>query len=250
MAGHSQFKNIMYRKGAQDSRRSRMFAKLAREITVACKTGLPQPEMNPRLRAAIVVARTQNMPKDSIDRAIRKAAAAGDTTTYEDVRYEGYGPGTVAVIVEALTDNRNRTAADVRAAFGKHGGTLGETNSVAFNFERMGALHYPATAAFVEAILEAAIEAGASDVDSDEGGHQIFCAPEDLGLVRDVLEHRFGTPETARLEWRPRVMVPVTDEETAQALLRFLDILEDNDDIQRVVANFDIPDALMERLSL
>ncbi len=250
MAGHSQFKNIMYRKGAQDARRARMFAKLAREITVACKTGLPQPEMNPRLRAAIQAARVQNMPKDSIERAIRKASTAGDNTTYEEVHYEGYGPGNVAIIVEALTDNRNRTAAEIRAAFGKNDGTLGETNSVAFNFERVGAFHYSAAVASAEAMLDAAIEAGANDVNSDDSSHQIYCTSDDLGVVREILERCFGTPEMARLEWRPLITVPVTDEETAQSLLKFLDVLEDNDDVQLVVSNFDIPDALMERLSL
>ncbi|MBF0563272.1 MAG: YebC/PmpR family DNA-binding transcriptional regulator [Alphaproteobacteria bacterium] len=248
MSGHSQFKNIMFRKGAQDLKRAKMFAKLAKEITVAAKTGLPQPDMNPRLRAAILAARAQNMPKDNIERAIKRATSGADTASYEEVRYEGYGPGNVAVIVEALTDNRNRTAADVRTAFNKNGGTLGETNSVAFNFDRVGAIHYAAAAASADDMLEAAIEAGANDVESEPGGHDIYCAVEDLNTVRDALERRFGDAETARLDWKPQVTVPVTDEETVQALMKFLDALEDNDDVQRVSANFDIPDTMMERL--
>ena len=248
MAGHSQFKNIMFRTGAQDAKRARMFAKLAREITVAAKSGLPQPEMNPRLRAAIQAARVQNMPKDNIDRAIKRAVAGADGANYEEVRYEGYGPGNVAVIVEALTDNRNRTAAEVRAAFNKNGGTLGETNSVSYNFDRVGAVHYGASVASNDDMLEAAIDAGASDVESGEGGHDVYCAPDDLGGVRDALEARFGPPEAARLDWKPRVAAPVTDDETAQTLLKFLDILDDNDDVQRVAANYDIPDEVMERL--
>lgn len=227
-----------------------MFSKLAREITVACKTGLPQSEINPRLRAAIAAARDQNMPKDSIERAIRKASVMDEGASYEDVRYEGYGPGNVAIIVETITNNRNRTAAAIRAAFSKRGGMLGETNSVSFNFERVGILCYPTTIASDDAILEVAIEAGASDVDSDNSSHQIYCVPDDLGAIREVLEHRFGVSGTARLEWWPLVTVPVADENTAQSLLRFLELLEENDDVQQVVANCDIPKALMERLTL
>ncbi|MEO5375260.1 MAG: YebC/PmpR family DNA-binding transcriptional regulator [Alphaproteobacteria bacterium] len=248
MAGHSQFKNIMFRKGAQDAKRARMFAKLAREITVACKTGIPQPDMNPRLRAAIQAARVQNMPRDNIERAIKRATSGTDTASYEEVRYEGYGPGNVAVIVEALTDNRNRTAAEVRAAFNKNGGTLGESNSVAFNFERVGAIHYPGAAAGEDDMLEAAIEAGARDAESGSGGHDVYTAPDDLNAVREALEARFGEAESARLDWKPLVSVPVADEETAQSLFKFLDALDDNDDVQRVAANFDVPEAVMDRL--
>ncbi len=248
MAGHSQFKNIMHRKGAQDAKRARQFAKLIREITVSARQGLPDPAFNPRLRAAMAAAREANMPRDTIERAVKKATSAGGGEDYAEVRYEGYGPAGVAVIVEALTDNRNRTASDVRAAFNKHGGALGETNSVSFMFARIGAIAYPAPAATADAMLEAAIEAGADDAASSRDGHEVTCAVEDFFAVRDALEARFGPPAAARLEWRPSTSVTL-DEERAAGLLKLVDALEDNDDVQNVYANFDIPDAVLQRLS-
>src|SRR3712207_764044 len=204
MAGHSQFKNIMHRKGAQDAKRSKIFNKLAREITVAAKAGLPDPAANPRLRAAIIAARAQNMPRDRIDRAIKQGTpGGGDDANYEEVRYEGYGPGGVAVIVEALTDNRNRTAAEVRSAFTKHGGTLGETNSVSFMFSRIGVIAYPPGTASPDEMFEAAVEAGADNVESSESAHEVVTSVENLATVRDALEARFGPAESARLVWRP-----------------------------------------------
>ncbi|SDE75227.1 YebC/PmpR family DNA-binding transcriptional regulator [Rhodospira trueperi] len=248
MAGHSQFKNIMYRKGGQDAKRAKLFTKLAREITVSCKTGSPDPDANPRLRAAIAAAKQASMPKDNIERAMAKATSTADTDTLEELRYEGYGPGQVAVIVECLSDNRNRTAAEVRSAFNKNGGTMGETNSVAFNFERVGYLRYPAGAGDADAMLEAAIEAGADDVVSDDEGHDIYCQPDDLNAVREAMTAARGEPEAARLDWRPNSTVPV-DEDTAKTLLKFLDVLDDNDDVQRVAANYEIADEIMEKLS-
>ncbi|CAA7625614.1 YebC/PmpR family DNA-binding transcriptional regulator [Magnetospirillum sp. UT-4] len=249
MAGHSQFKNIMHRKGAQDAKRAKVFTKLIRELTVAAKTGQPDPNANPRLRAAIQAARAANMPKDTVERAIKRGAGGEDGANYEEVRYEGYGPGSVAIIVEALTDNRNRTASEVRSAFSKNGGALGESNSVSFMFDRIAAIHYPAGATSAEDMFEAALEAGADNVESGEDGHEITCAPDDLGAVRDALESKFGTPEYARLDWRPQTSVPVADEDTARTLMKLLDVLEDNDDVQRVQANFEIPDDVMERLA-
>ncbi len=248
MAGHSQFKNIMHRKGAQDARRARQFARLIREITVAARHGLPDPGANPRLRAAVTAARQANMPKDTVDRAIKKAAGAGAGDDYADVRYEGYGPAGVAVIVEALTDNRNRTASDLRSAFSKHGGTLGETNSVSFMFNRLGTIRYPAAVASADDMLEAAIEAGAQDAESDGQTHDVSCAIEDFFAVRDLLEARFGAPESARLDWRPTLLVTL-DEDRAAGLLKLLDALDENDDVQNVYANCDIPDAVMQTLS-
>ena len=248
MAGHSAFKNIMHRKGAQDAKRARAFAKLIREITVSARTGLPDPAMNPRLRSAVVAARQASMPRDTIERAIKKAAGATGGEDYVDVRYEGYGPAGVAVIVEALTDNRNRTASDVRAAFNKHGGAMGETNSVSFMFNRLGVIEYPPAAATADAMLEAGIDAGADNVESGPDGHEVTCAPDDLLAVRDVLEARFGTPASAKLDWRPSTSV-MLDEARAASLLKLIDALEDNDDVQNVYANFDIPDAVMQALS-
>jgi YebC/PmpR family DNA-binding regulatory protein len=248
MAGHSQFKNIMHRKGAQDARRARQFARLIREITVSARSGLPDPASNPRLRAAVQAARQANMPRDTVERAIKKATGAGGGEDYADVRYEGYGPAGVAIIVEALTDNRNRTASDVRSAFSKHGGALGETNSVAFLFERLGVVRYSATAASADDMLEAAIEAGATNAESDAEGHEVTCAVDDFFAVRDALEARFGPPETAKLDWRPATTVTL-DEERAAALLKLLDVLDESDDVQNVYANFDIPDAVMQKLS-
>ena len=248
MAGHSQFKNIMHRKGAQDARRARQFAKLIREITVSARIGLPDPAANPRLRAAMAEARGANMPRDTIERAVKKATGAAGGEDYVDVRYEGYGPAGVAVIVEALTDNRNRTASDVRAAFNKHGGALGETNSVAFMFTRLGVIQYPPETATADAMLEAAIEAGADNVESGPEGHEVTCASDDWQAVRDALETRFGPPAAARLDWRPGTTVTL-DEERAASLLKLIDALEDNDDVQNVYANFEIPDAVMQALS-
>ena len=248
MAGHSQFKNIMHRKGAQDARRARQFAKLIREITVSARTGLPDPAANPRLRAAMAEARAANMPRDTIERAVKKATGAAGGEDYVDVRYEGYGPAGVAVIVEALTDNRNRTASDVRAAFNKHGGALGETNSVSFMFSRLGVIEYPGATATADAMLEAAIDAGADNVESGPEGHEITCAPDDWMAVRDELEARFGPPASAKLDWRPSTSVTL-DEDRAISLLKLIDALEDNDDVQNVYANFEIPDAVMQSLS-
>jgi YebC/PmpR family DNA-binding regulatory protein len=248
MAGHSQFKNIMHRKGAQDARRGRQFARIIREITVSARHGLPDPASNPRLRAAVTAARQANMPKDTVDRAIKKAAGAGGGDDYAEVRYEGYGPAGVAVIVEALTDNRNRTASDVRSAFAKSGGALGETNSVSFMFNRLGVIRYPASVATADAILEAAIEAGAENAESDDDAHEVTCPIEDFFSVRDALEAQFGAPESAKLEWRPTTVVTL-DEDRAAGLLKLLDVLDENEDVQNVYANFDIPEAVMTALS-
>ena len=248
MAGHSHAKNIMHRKGAQDARRARQFAKLLREITVAAKQGLPDPAANARLRAAVTTAYKQNMTRDTVERAIKKAAGAAGGEDFSEVRYEGYGPAGVAVIVEALTDNRNRTASDVRSAFSKHGGALGETNSVSFMFSRVGLVTYRPEAATDDAMLEAAIEAGADDVVRDEDGHQVICATDTLFAVRDALEQRFGAPEAARFDWRPSTTVAL-DEERAASVLKLIDALEENDDVQTVFANYDIPDSVLVRLA-
>ena len=247
MAGHSQFKNIMHRKGAQDAKRAKIFSKHAREIFVAARSGIPEPDKNPRLRGAILAARADNMPKDNIDRAIKKAAGGGDDTSYEEIRYEGYGPGGVAMIIEALTDNRNRTASEVRAALTKHSGTLGETGSVGFMFERIGVVRFKADVGNAEAVFEAALEAGAGDVQSDADGHEIVCAPDDFSTVRDALVEKFGEPEAARLDWKPTTTTEV-DEDTAGTLFKLIDVLEDNDDVQRVAANFEVSDEVMARL--
>ena len=248
MAGHSKFKNIMHRKGAQDAKRAKVFAKHIRELTVAAKTGLPDPDMNPRLRTAIAAAKAVNMPKDNMERAIKKGAGGGDDTNFDEVRYEGYGPGGVAIIVETLTDNRNRTAAEIRAAFTKFAGNLGETGSVGFMFDQVGFVEYPVGAANADDMFEAALEAGASDVESSDDGHEIVCEPDDLGTVRDALEEKFGTPEDARLDWKPQTTTEL-DEDKAATLLKLLDVLEDNDDVQRVASNFEVSDEVMERLS-
>ncbi len=248
MAGHSQFKNIMHRKGAQDAKRARIFAKLIREITVSARQGLPDPASNPRLRAALTAARQANMTRDTIERAVKKATGAGGSDDYQEVRYEGYGPAGVAMIVETLTDNRNRTAGDVRSAFAKNGGALGETNAVSFLFNRLGVIRYPLDVATADDMLEAAIEAGAENAESDAEAHEVTCPVEDFFAVRDALEAKFGPPETAKLDWRPTMEVTL-DEDKAKSLLKLLDQLEDNDDVQNVYANFDIPDAVMQRLS-
>lgn len=238
MAGHSKFKNIMHRKGKQDAIRAKKFTRLLREIQVASKAGLPDPVHNPSLRSAITTAKAANVPNDNIDRAIKKGQGA-DSENYEDVRYEGYGPGGVALIVEAMTDNRNRTASEVRAAFAKYAGNLGETNSVSFQFDRIGIIRFPITVADEETMLEAAIEAGAEDCEADEDGHQVVCAPDDLATVRDSLEARFGSPEEAYLGWRPQVSVPV-DDDKAPTLLKLLEVLDENDDVQRVTGNYEV----------
>jgi len=247
MAGHSQFKNIMHRKGRQDAAKSKMFSKLAREITVAAKTGVPDPAMNPRLRLAVQAAKAQSMPKDNIQRAINKAAG-GDAENYEEVRYEGYGPGGVALIVEALTDNRNRSASNVRAAFTKAGGALGETGSVSFMWDRVGEIYYLPAAGDADKVMEAAIEAGADDVLSDDDGHTIYCAFEAIGEVSKALESALGEAESVKVIWKPKNSMPV-DEERAQSLMKLVATLEDDDDVQNVYANFEVDDATMARLS-
>ncbi len=247
MAGHSHSKNIMHRKGAQDAQRARAFARLIREITVAARSGLPDPASNPRLRAAVSAARQANMPRDTVERAIKKAAGPQAGEDYVEVRYEGYGPNGVAVIVEALTDNRNRTASDIRTAFNKSGGVLGETNSVAFLFNRLGAIRYPLSAGSADAMLEAAIEAGADDVDSDADGHEVTCGTEGFFAVRDALEARFGAPEEAKLDWRPTMLVTL-DEARAAGVIKLIDALDDNDDVQNVYMNSDIPEDVLQRL--
>lgn len=247
MAGHSQFKNIMHRKGRQDSVRSKMFSKLAREITVAAKAGLPDPSMNARLRLAIQNAKAQSMPKDNIDRAIKKAAG-NDGENYDEVRYEGYGPGGTAIIVEALTDNRNRTASNVRSIFTKAGGALGETGSVSFSFDHVGEITYKLSAGDGDKMMEAAIEAGADDVETDDEGHYITCAFEALGEVAKALEETLGEAETVKSVWRAQNNVPV-DEERAQSLLRLIDSLEDDDDVQNVYSNFEVSEEVLAKLS-
>jgi YebC/PmpR family DNA-binding regulatory protein len=247
MAGHSQFKNIMHRKGVQDAKKAKIFNKLAREITVAAKSGLPDPALNPRLRAAIISARQKNMTKDRIDRAIKSGEAA-DGANYEYIRYEGKGPGGVALIVEALTENRNRTASEIRTAFTKAGGALGETNSVTFMFQRLGVIAYPAKTASGDAMFEAAVEAGADEVDSAGDEHEVTTTVENFSAVRDALEAKFGEASNAALEWRPVTTVTPTDEQ-AESLLKLIDVLEDNDDVQTVAANADMSDELVERLT-
>ena len=247
MAGHSQFKNIMHRKGRQDAAKSKLFGKLAREITVSAKIGLPDPAMNARLRAAIIAARAENMPKDNIDRAIKKAQG-NDGENYEEIRYEGYGPGGVAVIVEVLTDNRNRTAGEVRAAFTKSGGNLAETGAVSFMFDRVGVIEYDAKVASPEAMFEAALEAGADDVVSNESGHEVYAAQDQNGAVAKALEAKFGEPRKAALVWRPQNTVAVGDEQ-GEKLLKLIENLNEHDDVQNVYANFEVSDALVQRMS-
>ena len=247
MAGHSKFKNIMYRKGAQDKKRSALFSKLAREITVAAKMGLPDPDANARLRAAVIAARAQSMPKDNIQRAIDKASGS-DTENYEEIRYEGFGPGGVALIVEALTDNRNRTATNVRTIFSKNGGTLGASGSVSHGFERLGLVEYPASAGDADKVLEAAIEAGAEDVESDEDGHRIWISVEGLHEVAKALEPMLGEGEGAKLAWRPTAEVEVRGED-AQKLASLMEALEEDDDVQTVWGNEHIPDEELANLA-
>ncbi len=246
MAGHSQFKNIMYRKGAQDAKRAKKFAKITREIMVAVKTGNLDPEYNPRLRSALALARAANMPKDNIDRAIKKASGNDADSNFTEVRYEGYGPGGVAVVVEALTDNRNRTASEVRAAFTKHGGALGETGSVSFIFERVGHLLLAKKWSF-DRVFEAALDQGADNVEETDEGIEVTCAVDDFAAVRDGLTKAIGEPDSAQLIWRPLTLAPV-DLDTAKTLLKLVDILEDNDDVQHVYTNADISEELMAQL--
>jgi YebC/PmpR family DNA-binding regulatory protein len=247
MAGHSQFKNIMHRKGRQDKVRSKLFGKLAREITVSAKLGLPDPAFNPRLRAAVIAARAENMPKDNIDRAIKKSQGS-DTENYDEIRYEGYGPGGVAIIVEALTDNRNRTAGEVRAIFSKNGGNLAETGAVSFMFSHVGIVEFDAKAASADAMLEAAIEAGVEDVTSNDDGHQIITTPDTLNDVAKALEAKFGEPRKASLLWRPQNTIAL-DDEAGEKVLKLLESLDDSDDVQNVYANFEVSDTLVARMS-
>ena len=247
MAGHSKFKNIMYRKGAQDKKRSAMFSKLSREITVAARWGLPDPDANPRLRAAVTAARAQSMPKDNIQRAIDKASG-GDAENYEEIRYEGFGPGGVALIVEALTDNRNRTATNVRTIFSKNGGNLGASGSVSHGFERLGLITYAASAGSADAVLEAAIEAGAEDVESSDESHEIWTAIDDLHSVARSLEAALGEARSVKLAWRPQSSVEVSGSD-AEQLARLIEALEDDDDIQTVWGNEEMSEEVMERLA-
>jgi YebC/PmpR family DNA-binding regulatory protein len=247
MAGHSQFKNIMHRKGRQDAARSKLFGKLAREITVSAKMGLPDPAMNARLRAAIIAARAENMPKDNIERAIKKASG-GEGENFENVRYEGYGPGGVALIIEALTDNRTRTVGEVRTYFTKSGGALAETGAVSFMFSHVGVIEYDRAKASDDAMLEAGIEAGADDVVSSEAGHEIVTATDSLNEVQKALEAKFGEPRKSGLLWRPQNTIAV-DDEAGEKLMKLVENLEENDDVQNVYGNFEISEALMAKLS-
>ena len=246
MAGHSKFKNIQHRKGAQDKKRSAQFSKLSREITVAAKMGMPDPDMNPRLRLAVNAAKAQSMPKDNIQRAIDKAAG-GYAESYDEMRYEGYGPGGVAIIVEALTDNRNRTATNVRTAFSKNGGNLGASGAVSHGFDRMGLITYPISAGDADSVFEAALEAGAEDVESSEDEHSIWTAMDSLHEVAKALEATLGEAESAKLAWKPQVLVEV-DEANAATLLKMIDALEDDDDVQTVWGNYDVSDEVMAKL--
>ena len=247
MAGHSQFKNIMHRKGKQDKVRSKVFGKLAREITVAAKLGMPDPAFNPRLRLAVLAARAENMPKDNIERAIKKASGS-DQENYSEIRYEGYAPGGVAVIVETLTDNTNRTAGDVRSIFTKAGGNLATTGAVSFMFDHIGVVEYDADKASADAMLEAAIEAGAEDVISDDSGHQIVTQLDSLNEVTKALEAKFGEPRKSGMVWKPQNTVAV-DDEAGEKIVKLVEALEESDDVQNVYANFELSDALMQKMS-
>ena len=246
MAGHSQFKNIMHRKGRQDAQKSKLFSKLAREITVAAKMGTPDPSMNARLRAAMTAARQENMPRDNIERAVKKAIGS-DGENYDEIRYEGYGPGGVAVIVQALTDNRNRAASDIRSYFTKSGGNLGETGSVSFMFDHVGEVYYPAAVGTADKVMDAAIDAGADDVESDEEGHSIYCSFEGMNEVSAALEKSLGEPESVKAVWKPQNYVPV-DAERGATLMKLIGILEDDDDVQNVYANFEMSEEDMAKL--
>ena len=253
MAGHSQFKNIMYRKGAQDAKRAKVFTKIIRELTVSAKSGQADPAANPRLRAAIISARQANMSRDTMERAIKRGAGGEDNTAYDEVRYEGYGPGGIAVIIEALTDNRNRTASEIRTLFAKSGGNLGETNSVSFMFERKGVIVYAAKGAKgatigADAMFEAGLEAGADNVESDAAGHEVTCAVDDFSTVRDALETKFGEAQEAKLQWRP-LNTTLVEGDVADSLMKLIDALEDNDDVQNVYANYEVSEETLQRLS-
>jgi YebC/PmpR family DNA-binding regulatory protein len=246
MAGHSKWANIQHRKGRQDAVRAKLFSKLSKEITVAAKMGDPDPDKNPRLRLAVKEAKAVSMPKDNIERAIKKSQG-GDAESYDEIRYEGYGPGGVAVLVEAMTDNRNRTASNVRSTFSKNGGNLGETGSVAFMFDRMGRIVYPASAGDADSVMLAAIDAGADDVESSEDGHVIWCADTDLNAVSTALEDSLGEAESTKLVWKPQTTTEL-DLETARTMMKLIDALEDDDDVQNVTANFEMSDEVMENL--
>ncbi|MGR3409463.1 MAG: YebC/PmpR family DNA-binding transcriptional regulator [Paracoccus sp. (in: a-proteobacteria)] len=247
MAGHSKWANIQHRKGRQDAARSKLFSKLAKEITVAAKMGDPDPEKNPRLRLAVKEAKSKSVPKDVIDRAIKKSLG-GDAETYEEIRYEGYGPNGIALVVEAMTDNRNRTASNVRSYFTKSGGDMGQTGSVSFMFDRVGEIMYPLSAGDADMVMMAAIEAGASDVETDDEGHWIYCADTDLNEVSTALEASLGEAETAKLIWKPQAPTEITDVETAQKLMKLIDTLEDDDDVQNVTGNFDLTEEVASSL--
>jgi YebC/PmpR family DNA-binding regulatory protein len=246
MAGHSKFKNIQHRKGAQDKKRAKIFGRLIKELTVAARAGT-DPDSNPRLRTALTAARGANMPKDNIERVLKRAEG-GEGETYDEIRYEGYGPGGTALIVETMTDNRNRTASEVRAAFNKYGGSLGETGSVSFMFDRVGQMIYPVDAGDTDTVFEAALEAGADNVESDENGHEITCATEDYNTVSEALNQAFGAPEEAGLVWKPQNTIEV-NEQQASTMLKLLDALDDNDDVQNISSNFDIPEDILAKLA-
>lgn len=249
MAGHSKFKNIMYRKGAQDKKRASLFARLTKEIIMATKMGGSDVSANARLRLAVSNAKSNSMPKDNIQRAINRGSGSNQDDDYEEIRYEGYAPGGVAVIVDCLTNNRNRSAAEIRNIFSKAGGSLGETGSVAFMFERKGEIVFPAGEVSPDAMFEAAVSAGAEDVESSEDEHNIVCAPDELNQVAQAMESTIGEPKGVQLVWRAQTTIPVSDEESAQKILKFMDDLDDNDDVQNVTANFDIAEELMDKVA-
>lgn len=247
MAGHSKFKNIMHRKGAQDAKRAKVFTRIIREVQVAARMGLPDPEMNPRLKSAVASAKAANMPNDNIERAIKRAIGGGDEENFQEIRYEGYGPGGVAIIVEALTDNRNRTASEIRAAFTKYGGSLAETNSVSFQFDRVGVITFKNDSCDQDGLFDTALEAGALDFDSNEEVHEVICAPNELHEIREKLEAIFGISEYSNLTWRPQTKVTVL-EDTFDKLLKLLAALDNSDDVQNISANYEVDDALLERI--
>lgn len=249
MSGHSQFKNIMYRKGAQDKKRAKIFSKLLKEIAVAAKEGGTDPSHNPRLRSAIIAARGENMPKDNIDRALKKAEGGGDGVTFEAVRYEGFGPGGIAVIVDALTDNKNRSAAEIRSIFNKNGGALGEMNSVIFMFDRIGCIRYRAEICSADVMLQTAIEVGADNIESDEMEHEITCSLDSFRNVRDALVEKLGDPKFADIVWRPQNSTQIDDVEKARSVMHFIELLEDNDAVQTVTSNFEFSEDVMKRLN-
>lgn len=248
MAGHSKFKNIQHRKGAQDAKRAKVFTKLVREILTAAQLGAPDPQTNPRLRAAVSAARSQNLPRERIDKAISQASDAGNQDNYDEIRYEGFAPGGVAIIVEALTDNRNRTASDVRSSFTKFGGNLGETGSVNFMFDHLGMIQYSASVASADEMFEAAIEAGASDVESDEESHIIYTDIESFSDAVEILTNKYGTPEESHIGWKPQNTILIDDKDRAEKLLKMIDMLEDSDDVQRVFGNYELSDEVYKAL--